>query len=119
MGASPMTEMPFSLVVGLHCLPLLLEDILQENFLFDGRCKLPSPFFQRKSVSPFQSAWEGDPGNIVIIFMQLFLGKGKPCTFLAEQVEALSGFFCGADGKKMLLQCGIEGVICKPVAFSA
>ena len=49
--------------------------------------------------------------------MQLFLGKGKPCTFLAEQVEALSGFFCGADGKKMLLQCGIEGVICKPVGI--
>ena len=103
--------------VGLHCLPLLLEDILQENFLFDGRCKLPSPFFQRKSVSPFQSARKGDPGNVVIIFMQLFLGKGKPCTFLAEQVEALRGFFCGTDGEKMLLQRSIEGVIIEPVGI--
>ena len=49
--------------------------------------------------------------------MQLFLGKGKPCTFLAEQVEALRGFFCGTDGEKMLLQRSIEGVIIEPVGI--
>ena len=104
----------FFVGIGFHCLPLFLEDILQEDFLFNGIGKDFSPFFQHHGIAFFGCFGEGYPVGADIVILHLFFCQFQPFTFCHESIEVFCGFFVGTLCAEVVFQGNVQDIVIQP-----